>query len=129
MPTFPAIHHLALSVNDLQVSEPWLRSILSSCDSAVWITNIFIDFVAGILAFARHAIRSNPENLLDLFAGAHMQRIYPSILLVRAALAPKTGIHSVCAHGPRPAHATAQSLAFLDMVLSTAVRKLVSSSS
>lgn len=30
MPTFPAIHHLALSVTDLQVSEPWYTRLIGA---------------------------------------------------------------------------------------------------
>jgi glyoxylase I family protein len=30
MPTFPAIHHLALSVNDLSVSEPWYTKLIGA---------------------------------------------------------------------------------------------------
>lgn len=30
MPTFPAIHHLALSVTDLEVSEPWYTKLIGA---------------------------------------------------------------------------------------------------
>ena len=30
MPTFPAIHHLALSVTDLEVSEPWYTKLVGA---------------------------------------------------------------------------------------------------
>lgn len=30
MPTFPAIHHLALSVTDLDVSEPWYTALIGA---------------------------------------------------------------------------------------------------
>lgn len=30
MPTFPAIHHLALSVTDLDVSEPWYTKLIGA---------------------------------------------------------------------------------------------------
>ena len=121
------LHLVQVADLKLQVSEPWLRSILSIYDAAIWemacITNASVGFIAGVLTSAQCANRSYPSNPFDLFAGVCKQRIYPSIPPDRSALAPKTGLHSDWVHAPRSALASARCLVFLDMDRATAARK------